>query len=218
MAKQISFNEAADLLFEGAVVMVGGFMGCGSPHKLIDEILNHGIKDLTVICNDAGLPDYGVGKLICSGRVSYLIASHIGLNPVAGEKMNSGEMQVNLVPQGTLAECIRSAGAGLGGVLTPTGIGTMVAEGKQIINVKGKPYLLEESIFADIALLSGYKVDKAGNIFYRGAARNFNPIMATAAKTVIVEADMVVDIGEIEQENVHTPGLFVDYIIDRGQA
>jgi len=218
LAKQISIIKAAEMIRDGAILMVGGFMGCGSPHKLLDEILNQGTKGLTIICNDAGLPEYGVGKLICNNRVSRLVASHIGLNPVAGQKMNSGEMQVELVPQGTLAECIRSAGAGLGGVLTPTGIGTTVAEGKQIIDVKGKKYLLEEPIHADFALICGYKIDQAGNVYYRGATRNFNPLMATAADLVIAEADYIVEIGEIQQENVHTAGLFVDYIVDGGRA
>lgn len=218
MATQISIQKAAEMIFDGATVMVGGFMGCGSPHHLIDGILKAGARDLTVICNDAGLPGYGVGKLICNGRVGKLIATHIGLNPAAGELMNNGGMKVELVPQGTLAECIRSAGYGLGGVLTPTGIGTIIADGKQVIQIKDKSYLLEEPVSADIALLSGYEVDVAGNIFYRGSTQNFNPLMAAASKLVFVEADKIVGIGEIGQENIHTPGLFVDYIVDGGAA
>ncbi len=217
MAKLISVTEAARMIYDGSVLMVGGFMGCGSPHKLLDKILERNVKNLTIICNDAGLPEYGVGKLICNGNVSKLVASHIGLNPSAGQKMNSGEMEVELVPQGTLAESIRCGGAGLGGVLTPTGIGTVVADGKQVIEIREKKYLLEEPVFADFALITGYRIDRAGNVFYRGATRNFNPLMATAADIVIAEADTVVEIGEIQQENIHTPGLFIDYIVNGGQ-
>lgn len=216
MAKYISFEEGARLVKDGAVVMVGGFMTCGTPLGIIDALMESGAKNLTIICNDAGLPDTGAGRLIDSGRVSKLIASHIGLNPTAGQKMNDGSMEVELVPQGTLAERIRSAGAGLGGFLTPTGIGTIVAEGKQVISVDGRDYLLEKPLKADVAILSGYEVDRMGNVFYRGSANNFNQIMATAADIVIVEADNVLEVGGIRPEDVHTPGLFVDYVIAGG--
>jgi len=213
MEKVISAKDATLFIKDGMSVMVGGFMCCGTPEGIIDEVVETNTKDLTIICNDAGYVDRGVGKLIAKGRVKRLIASHIGLNPIAGQKMHDGEIEVFLIPQGTLVERIRSAGAGLGGVLTPTGIGTIVAEGKRIIEVQGKQYLLEEPLFADVALISGYIVDKSGNVYYRGATRNFNTVMATAATTVIAEADCLVDIGEITPECVHTPGLFVDYIV-----
>lgn len=217
MEKVINIKDAVSLIKDGMSVMVGGFMACGTPEAIMDAVLGSNVRDLTIICNDAGLVDKGVGKLISNNRVKKLIASHIGLNPMAGKKMNDGEMEVLLVPQGTLAERIRCAGTGLGGVLTPTGIGTIVAEGKQIIELNGKQYLLEVPLFADVALISGYLIDKSGNVYYRGTTRNFNDVMATAAKTVIAEADNLVDIGEITPECVHTPGLFVDYIVDGGR-
>lgn len=216
MAKVISIEEAVSHIKDGMTIMVGGFLGCGNPHKLIDALVEKGVKDLTLICNDTSFVDYGVGKLIVNKQVKKLIASHVGTNKETGNQMNSGEMEVQLVPQGTLAERIRAAGAGLGGILTPTGIGTVIEEGKQKIEVDGKEYLLELPLKAEVALIAGYKVDKFGNIVYRGATRNFNTIMATAADLVIVETENVVEVGEIDQNDVVTPGLFVDYIVDGG--
>ncbi len=216
MNKVISVDKALEHIKDGMTVMVGGFMACGSPNKLLDHVVKSGVKDLTIICNDAGLVDDGVGKLISNNQVKKLIASHIGLNPEAGRRMNEGIMDIDLVPQGTLAERVRCGGNGLGGVLTPTGFGTIIEEGKQIIESNGKKYLLELPIRADIALLVGYKVDKSGNIYYRGSTRNFNPLMAMAADFVIVEADNIVEVGEIKQEVVHTPGLCVNAIVDGG--
>ncbi len=212
--KLITKSEFVSKIYSGASLMVGGFMNIGTPVSLIDAILETDVKDLTIICNDAGLPGVGVGKLIEAGKVKKLIASHIGLNPMAGEKMTSGEMEVELIPQGTLAERIRSGGAGLGGFLTPTGIGTMVQEGKRVINVDGKDYLLEKGLKADFALLLGHKVDKKGNIVYNKTTRNFNPIMATACNTVIVEAKSLVGIGELDPDHVITQHIFVDYIVE----
>lgn len=219
MAKvqQISAAAAAGLIKDGMSVMVGGFMTCGTPEDLIDAIVEKGVKDLTIICNDAGYPAKGVGKLIANGQVKTIIASHVGLNPECGRLYSAGELELILVPQGTLAERVRSAGAGLGGFLTPTGVGTSVAEGKDVITVDGVEFLLEKPLKADVALLSGNLVDKAGNIKYRGATRNFNPLMATAATTVIVQADSVVPAGDIGPENVETPGIFVDYIVGGGK-
>jgi acetate CoA/acetoacetate CoA-transferase alpha subunit len=205
--------DAVAKVFDGASIMVGGFMNIGTPEGIIDELLKTDVKDLTIICNDAGLPGIGVGKLISAGKVKKLIASHIGLNPIAGEKMTNGEMVVELIPQGTLAERIRAAGAGLGGFLTPTGIGTVVQDGKQIIDVDGRDFLLEKPLKADFAFLQGHVVDKKGNVCYRLTTRNFNPLMATACETVLVEARKVVEIGEIDPDHVHTPYIFVDYII-----
>jgi len=213
-AQQISAAVAADLIKDGMSVMVGGFMTCGTPEDIVDAIVKKGVKDLTVICNDAGYPDKGVGKLISNGQVKTVIASHVGLNPECGRLYGLGEVELELVPQGTLAERIRCAGAGLGGFLTPTGVGTTVGEGKEVIKVDGVEFLLEKPLKADMAILSGNLVDTVGNIKYRGATRNFNPIMATAASTVIVQADHVVEAGSIGPENVETPGIFVDYIVE----
>lgn len=217
MEKVISIEEAINHIEDGMTIMVGGFLSCGTPHKLVDALVKKGTKDLTLICNDSGYVDSGVGKLVVNKQIKKLIASHIGTNKETGNQMNSGEMEVELVPQGTLAERIRSGGAGLGGFLTPTGIGTVIEEGKQKIEIDGKKYLLELPLRADIAIISGYKVDKQGNIVYRGATRNFNTVMATAADKVIVEADNIVEIGKIDPNEVVTPGLFVDYIVDGGE-
>lgn len=211
--KKITAQEAASHLKDGMTVMIGGFMSNGTPEILIDALIEKGIKDLTIIANDSGTPETGIGKLIAAGLVKKLIASHIGLNPLTGQLMNEGRLEVLLVPQGTLIEQIRAAGAGLGGVLTPTGLGTTVAEGKEVITVDGKEYLLEKPIHADVALLRGSIVDEGGSIFYKGTTRNFNPYMATAADLVIVAAEELVPVGDIPAENIATPGIFVDYIV-----
>ncbi|PKK97137.1 MAG: branched-chain amino acid dehydrogenase [Tenericutes bacterium HGW-Tenericutes-3] len=216
--KVISMADFVAKLHDGASIMVGGFMNIGTAVGIIDAILETDVKDLTIICNDAGLPGVGVGKLIDAGKVKKLIASHIGLNPVAGEKMTSGEMEVELIPQGTLAERIRAGGAGLGGFLTPTGLGTLVQEGKQVINVNGKDYLLEKPLKADFAFLLGHVVDKKGNVVYNKTIRNFNPIMATACETVVVEARKLVEIGQLDPDHVVTPHIFVDYIVEGDQV
>jgi acetate CoA/acetoacetate CoA-transferase alpha subunit len=216
MGKIVSLEEAINHVEDGMTIMVGGFLGCGTPHKLVDKLVEKGVKDLTLICNDTSFVDFGVGKLVVNKQIKRLIASHIGTNKETGNQMNSGEMKVELVPQGTLAEQIRAGGSGLGGFLTPTGIGTVVEEGKQKIEVDGQEYLLELPLRADIALILGHTVDKSGNIVYRGATRNFNTLMATAADMVIVEAENLVEVGEIDQNNVITPGLFVDYIVVGG--
>lgn len=216
MNKVISMDEAVSMIRDGMTIMIGGFMGCRNPFRIIDVLVEKGIKDITIIANDTAVPGYGIGKLIVNKQVKKVIASHIGTNKETGNQMNSGELQVELVPQGTLAERIRAAGAGLGGVLTPTGIGTVVAEGKTIVEVDGKEYLLEKPLKADVTLISGAIVDKKGNIRYKKAARNFSPIMATAADLVIVEADQIVEVGEINPDDVMTPGIFVDYIVQGG--
>jgi len=213
MAKIISAAAAAAMVKENMAVMVGGFLGCGTPQTLVDEVLAGGTKDLTLICNDTAFPDAGVGKLIVNKQFKKIIVSHIGTNPETGRQMNAGELEVDLVPQGTLAERIRSAGFGLGGILTPTGVGTPVEAGKQKLTIEGKDYLLELPLKADVALIKAYKADKAGNLVYRCAARNFNPLMATAATVVIVEAQQIVETGEIDPDEVMTPGIFVNYLV-----
>ncbi len=218
MAKLVPIEEAVGLIKDGDTVMIGGFMGCGNPHKVIDALVKRDAKNLMVICNDGAWPEFGVAKLITSGQVKKLIATHVGLNPEVGKKMNTGELQVELIPQGTFAERIRCGGNGSGGFLTKTGFGTIIADGKQVISIDGKEYLLELSLKADVALICGNKIDRKGNVWYRGTTRNFNVVMATAAGIVIAEADNVVELGEIEPENVATQGIFVDFILDGGNA
>lgn len=213
MNKVVTIDEAISHIKDGMTIMIGGFLGCGTPHKLVDALVEKGVKDLTLICNDTGFVDIGSGKLVVNKQIKKLYASHIGTNKETGRQMTEGEMDVTLIPQGTLAERIRAAGAGLGGVLTPTGVGTVIEEGKQKIEIDGKTYLLELPLKADVALILGHKVDKKGNVVYRGATRNFNTLMATAADMVIVEAENIVEVGEIDQNDVVTPGLFVDYIV-----
>lgn len=217
MNKIKSIEEAVALINNGMSIMIGGFMATGSTHKLIDALVEKGVKDLTLICNDTAWPEVGVGKLVTKKMVSKIITSHIGLNPEAGRQMNEGETIIELVPQGTLAERIRCGGSGLGGFYTPTGVGTIVEEGKEKKVIDGKEYILEMPLRADIALINGYKVDKKGNVVYLNSARNFNPIMATAADIVIVEAENLLEVGEIEPNDVNTPSIFVDVIVEGGK-
>ncbi len=214
MKKIISMKEFQGKLFDGMSIMVGGFMVVGTPEKLVDAILESGVKDLTLVCNDAGLPEKGIGKLISAGRVSKLVASHIGLNPEAGRLMSEEKMVVDLIPQGTLAEQIRAGGSGLGGFLTPTGFGTIVQEGKEVITVDGVDYLLEKPMRADLAIILGDQVDKKGNTIYRLTTRNFNPLMATATDMVVCEARAIEEIGDLNPDGIHTPHIFVDFIVD----
>jgi len=218
MNKVIDLQQAVDMISDGAVIMFGGFMGNGSAHKIIDALVAKNVRDITVICNDAGFPDFGVGKLVVNKQCKKVIASHIGLNKEMGRQMSAGETEVDLVPQGTLVEQIRAHGYGLGGFLTKTGIGTLVAEGKQKIEVDGVEYLLEVPLKADFAIVFGSIVDKQGNIVYKGSVNNFNHVMASAADVTIVEAEELVEIGEIDQNAVVTPGVFVNYIVDGGAS
>lgn len=211
MNKEVSLQEAMSHIKSGMSVMVNGFMAVKSPETLIDLMLEEGVTDLTIMCNDAGLPTAGVGKLIHEHKVKKLYASHIGLNPESGQQMTNGEMEVELVPQGTLAERIRAAGAGIGGFYTPTGVGTEVAEGKEHKIINGREQILESPLKADIAILKATVCDRYGNAFYRGTGKNFSIVMATAADKVIVEADMIVD--QLNPEQVHTPAIFVDAVV-----
>lgn len=211
--KQVSPQEAVASINDGAVIMIGGFMSNGTPEILIDALIEKNLKNLTIIANDGGTLDTGIGRLIKTGAVSRLIASHIGLNPLTGQLMNEGKMEVQLVPQGTLAEQIRSGGAGLGGVLTPTGLGTEIEAGKQVIDVDGKSFILEKPLKAEFALIRASIADEKGNLFYRATTRNFNPMMATAAETVIAAAEEIVPVGDIQAESVATPGIFVDFLV-----
>lgn len=217
MNKIRSIIEAVAHVESGMTIMLGGFLGVGAPDDLIDALIEKGVKDLTIICNDTSFPDRNIGKLIVNGMVKKVYTSHIGTNPETGRLMHDGAIEVVLTPQGTLAEQVRAAGAGLGGVITPTGLGTVVEEGKEKIVIDGQSFLVEKPLKADVALIRGYKVDKKGNVVYDKAARNFNPLMATAATVVIVEADEIVEIGALDPDHVHTPGIFVNYIVQGGQ-
>ncbi|MGV6988560.1 acetate CoA-transferase subunit alpha [Testudinibacter sp. P80/BLE/0925] len=213
MSKVIAIAEIKNHLFDGMTIMSGGFMGIGSAETLVQAILDAGTKDITLISSDTALVDSGVGPLIVNNRVKKVIASHIGTNPETGKKMIAGEIEVELVPQGTFAERIRAGGAGLGGILTPTGVGTVVEEGKQKIRIDQVDYLLELPLKADLALIKAHTADTCGNLIYDGSARNFNPLMALACKTVIVEADYLVEAGELEPNQVITPATLVDHIV-----
>ena len=213
MSKLISLQEAVSHIKSGMTIMVGGFLGVGSPNRILDALLETDVKDLTIIANDTGFPDKGSGKLIAARRASRVITSHIGTNPSTGEQYHAGELKITFVPQGTLIERIRCAGAGLGGVLTPTGLGTVIQEGKEVIRVDGKDYLLETPLKADVALIGASVADEEGNLFYRGNTRNFNCMMAMAADLVIAEVKEMVKTGEILPEHVHTQSIFVDYMV-----
>ena len=213
--KAIRLTRAVEMIPDGASLMIGGFMAVGSPHRIIDELVRQGHHNLTVIANDTGRPEVGIGKLIMAKLVRQAIVSHIGTNPETQRQMIAGDLQVELVPQGTLAERIRAAGYGLGGVLTPTGLGTSVAEGKRTVEIDGQEFLLEMPIRADFALLAAYRADYNGNLDYALTARNFNPIMAMAAATVIAEAKEIVPVGVIPPDDVITPHILVDYLIER---
>ncbi|MBS4759386.1 MAG: CoA transferase subunit A [Clostridium sp.] len=213
MKSIISAKDAINLIKDGSSVMVGGFLSCGAPDELIDELVHRDIKNLTMISNDTSYPDADKGKLIVNKQIKKLITSHIGTNPETGKQMNSGELEVELVPMGTLIEKIRAKGTGLGGVLTPTGVGTVIEDGKETMEIDGKKFIFEKPLGADFALIYGTKVDKFGNVNFFGTTRNLNTIMATAAETVIVQADEVVDC--LDPNDVVIPGLFVDYIVVR---
>ena len=215
MKTAIKVADAAAMIGEGSVLHIGGFMGVGSPHRMIAALVERGVGGFTVVGNDCGRPGYGIGQLVRAGLVKKAIVSHIGLNPEAQQKMISGEMEVELAPQGTLVERIRAAGVGLGGVLTATGFGTEVEEGKEVIEIQGKRFLLELPIHADFALINAKSADYVGNLDYRLTAHNFNPIMAMAADVVIAEAREILPVGAIPPDAVKTPGVLVDYLLER---
>ncbi|KGJ03615.1 acetate CoA/acetoacetate CoA-transferase alpha subunit [Paracoccus halophilus] len=208
-------RDAADMIADGASLMIAGFMGVGSPHRLIDALVARNARELTVIANDTARPGFGIGKLISAGAVRHVITSHIGLNPETQAGMIEGSITVELVPQGTLVERIRAGGMGLGGVLTPTGLGTEVEEGKRIIEVEGNHFLLETPLRADFSLLAAGQADYVGNLAYSLTAHNFNPVMALAADTVIAEAESIVPVGVIPPDAVKTPSVLVDHLLLR---
>ena len=214
--KTISVQNAVAMIPAGATLMIGGFMGVGTPEPLMDEIIRQQKGDLTVIANDTAAPGIGIGKLVDAGLLRRIIVSHIGLNPETQKQMLAGVLQVDLVPQGTLAERIRAGGFGLGGILTPTGIGTVVEEGKQKIAVDGRDYLLEPALRADFALVHAFVADYQGNLAYALTARNFNPLMAMAADTVVVQAENIVPVGVVAPDHVMTPAPVVDFLVAKG--
>jgi len=215
MKKIVTAEEAISLIKEGSTVMVGGFLSCGAPDELIDELVKQNTGQLTMISNDTSFPDANKGKLIVNKQVKKLITTHIGTNPESGRQMNAGEIDVEFVPMGTLVERIRAKGAGLGGILTQTGVGTIIEDNKQTMEIDGKKFIFDKPIGADFALIYGTKVDKYGNVAFHGTTRNFNTVMATAADTVIIQADEFV--ACIDPNDVVIPGLFVDYIVLSGE-
>lgn len=211
---KVSTLEAAlQRISDGCSLMYGGFGGIGTPPTIVEGILNKGCKHLSLIGNDAGFPDVGVGRLISSGRVKKLITSHIGSNPIAGQLMNKGEMDVTFSPQGTLIERIRAGGMGLGGILSDVGLATVVEEGKPHITVNGQEYLIETALTAEVSIIHASKADHLGNLVFDKSARNFNPLVAMAGDFTIVEADEIVQVGELDPESIITPGIFVDMVI-----
>ncbi len=214
--KGIALNDAVAMIPDGATLMIGGFMGVGTPERVMDELVRQGKRDLTVIANDTAMAGVGIGKLIGAKRVRKAIVSHIGLNPETQRQMIANEIEVALVPQGTLAERIRAGGYGLGGILTSTGVGTLAEAGKRTVEVDGNTFLLELPLRADFALLHAMVADYLGNLYYALTARNFNPIMAMAAETVIVSAEHIVPVGVISPDHVVTQAPLVDYFISQG--
>jgi len=212
-----SVEKAIEGIRDGSILMLGGFGAVGTPPTIIDALMDKGVRNLTIISNDTGFIDVGIGKLICDHRVKKLFASHVGTNPETGRQINAGTLEANLMPQGTLVERIRAGGAGLGGFLTQTGLGTIIAEGKQIITINSINYLLELPLRAEYALLHAQLADKAGNLLYHGTMRNFNPIMALAADTVIAEVDEILEDGYLNPDYVHTPGILLDFLV-KGDA
>lgn len=212
MKKIISAKEAINMIKDGSSVMVGGFISCGAPDVLVDELVEQNVKELTLICNDTSVPGKDKGRLIENRQVKKLFAAHIGLNPETGRQMQTGELDVELIPMGSLIERIRAKGAGLGGILTPTGVGTIVEDSNETMIINGKKFIFEEPIDADFALIYGTKVDKYGNVTFEGTTRNLNTIMATAADTVIIQAEEIVDC--LDPNEVIIPGLFIDYIVE----
>lgn len=214
MVKFITAVQALNFFKDGQIIMIGGFLNCGNPQAVIDEILKTKLKDFTLIANDTSIPDDSRGKLVVAHKIKKAIVSHIGTNPETVRQYNTGEIEIDLQPQGTLAERIRAAGAGLGGILTPVGLNTEVEKGKQIINTNGHDYLLETPLKADVAIIYATYADKYGNLAFHGSTKNFNVLMPMAADVVIVEAENISD-EPLSPDNIAVPGIFVDYLIKK---
>lgn len=213
MGKVIEMSEIGKFLKDGMTISIGGFLGCGNAHNIIDEILKTDVKNLTLVSSDTVKDGQGIGKLIADNRISKLMATHIGTNKDTQRQVNEGLIELELIPQGTLAERLRSAAAGLGGVLTRTGIGTLVQEGKEVIHIDGQDYILEKPIHLDLAIVKAQKADKSGNLVYNGATRNFNVPMAGAAKVTIAEVEEIVENGELNPNFIHTPFVYINHIV-----
>jgi len=218
MNKVKTLDQAVRSIKDDDVIMLGGFMTVGTPELLVDAVVAKNLTGLTIICNDAGVPGKGAGKFVHQGSVKTFYASHVGLNPEFGKAMTEGRIEAILVPQGTLAERIRAAGVGLGGILTPTGVGTEVEKGKETIVVDGRAYLLEPPIKGDVALIKAHRADRAGNVIFRKSAQNFNPLMAMACEYVVVEAEHIEDTGTMDPDHVMLPGIFVDAVVQAGEV
>jgi acetate CoA/acetoacetate CoA-transferase alpha subunit len=216
MEKIMSVEKAIENIKDGDTIMIGGFGGNGSPHYVIDALAKKGVKNLTLICNDAAQAGFGAGVLVRNEQIKKMYVSIIGPNPEAVKMYSEGKFEMVLVPQGSLAEMIRAGGYGLGGILTKTGLGTLVEEGKQKVTIKGEVYLLEEALQADFALIFASRVDRSGNASYHGSARAHSPSMAFAAKYTIVEAEEIVEVGGIDPNQVDTPCVLVDAIVQSG--
>lgn len=212
-----SADEAVAVIPDGASIMMGGFGLCGIPENLIAALHRRGTKNLTIISNNAGIDQFGVGPLLHSRRIHKMIATYVGENKEFERQFLAREIEVELVPQGTFSERMRAAGAGIGGFFTPTGAGTLIAEGKETRVINGRAYILEPPLHADFAFVKAWKGDRAGNLIYRKTSRNFNPVMATAARHTIAEVEQLVDLGALDPDGVHTPGIFVKRIV-QGQS
>jgi 3-oxoacid CoA-transferase subunit A len=208
-----SADEAVRDVFDGATLVVGGFGLCGIPENLIAALVRKGVKDLTVVSNNCGVDDWGLGLLLQTRQIRKMVSSYVGENAEFERQFLSGELEVDLVPQGTLAEQMRAGGAGIPAFYTPTGVGTLVAQGKEVRQFDGREYVLERGIVGDFSLVAAWKADRLGNLVYRKAARNFNPMAATAGRISIAEAEELVEAGALDPENVHTPGLFVNRLV-----
>ena len=208
-----SADDAVALIPDGATVMVGGFGVCGNPENLLDALLRRGTRNLTVISNNAGIDDFGLGRLLKARQIRKMIATYVGENREFERQYLGGELEVDLIPQGTFSERIRAGGAGIGGFFTPTGVGTIVANGKEVRVIDGRSYLLELPLKADVALVRAWRGDTRGNLVYRKTARNFNPMMATAARVTLAEVEHLVEAGDIAPDAVHTSGIFVRHIL-----
>lgn len=217
MNKVVKIEEIKKLFKDDMTLMIGGFLACGTPEPIIDLLIDMNVKNLTIIANDTSFENKGLGRLVANNQVKKVIVSHVGTNPTTGRLMSEGKLEVELVPQGTLIERIRAGGFGLGGVLTPTGLGTEVAQGKQVITVDGKEFLLEKPLRADVSIIGGTISDEFGNTYHEATSKNFNNTMAFAGDIVVVCADEVVEIGTLDKEKVLTPGVVIDYVINGGK-
>ncbi|MHA2002316.1 MAG: CoA transferase subunit A [Promethearchaeota archaeon] len=213
--KVVDYDALKPLFHDGMTLMIGGFLGCGAPESLITFILENGWKNLTIIINDTSFPEMGGGRLVAASEdvIKKVYCCHIGTNKISKQRYNAGTLDIEFIPQGNLIEAIRATACGLGGVITPTGVGTESAKNRQHITIQGKEYIIQEPLKAEVAIINGYKVDHFGNTVYHGTARNFNPMMAMAGDVTICEAKTIVETGTIPPEDVITPGVFIDYIV-----